>query len=163
LARKRARLPPSPLSPPCGPVMSAPRLASSSALSLSAQWGLLVGALAHCALVRLCHCSAGTICQSPPRLLQPLARADRLHARQDRLPHVAPSAKSLSRPPPQVPARTHFLSASFISPLHTHPSCARPFFKLVGAPLSLGLLHLNPPPAKLDRRPRSCSATARQS
>jgi hypothetical protein len=100
---------------------------------------------------------------SPPPLLQPLARADRVHARRDPHAHVAPNAKLSSRPPPQVPTRTHFPSASFISPLHTHSSCARPFFKLVGAPPSPGFLRPNPPPVELDRRPRPCSATARQS
>jgi hypothetical protein len=61
----RAHLSPSPLSPPCGPVLSALRLASSSTLSLSTQWGRLVGALARCALVRICRCSAGPTCQFP--------------------------------------------------------------------------------------------------
>jgi hypothetical protein len=61
------------------------------------------------------------------------------------------------------PTRTHFPSASFISPLHTHSNCARPFFKLARAPPLPGLLRPNPPLAELVRRPRPCSATARQS
>jgi hypothetical protein len=76
-------------------------------------------------------------------------------------PTSPPSAKLPSRPPPQLPAHTHFSSGSFISPLHTHPSCACPFFKLVGAPPSTGLLRPNPPLAELDHHPQPCSATAR--
>jgi hypothetical protein len=82
----RARLPPSPLSPPCGPVLSAPRSASSSALSLSARWGHIVNALAHaCSHVYVAvpraslaspplpsfNCSPARIVRSTPRQPRP--------------------------------------------------------------------------------------------
>jgi hypothetical protein len=104
-----------------------------------------------------------------PRLPVPLPSFNRSPARtvhthdKTATPTSPPSAKPSSRPPPQVPARTHFPSASFNSPLHTHPSCTCPFFKLVGAPSSLGLLRPNPPPAELVHCPRLCSTTAKQS
>jgi hypothetical protein len=49
--------------------------------------------------------------------------------------------------------------ASLISPLPTHLSCARRFFKPAGASSSLGPLRPNLSSVELDRRPRSCSAT----
>jgi hypothetical protein len=101
-----ARLPPSPLSPPCGPILSAPHLASSPTLSHSAQWGHLVGALARCALARLCRSSVGPACQSllPPSTARPRgprARTPR-PPRPRRLPtpnrRLDPLVKSLHAP-----------------------------------------------------------------
>jgi hypothetical protein len=89
-------------------------------------------------------------------------RTARTHA-ETIAPTLPPSAKPSSRPPPQVPACTHFPSTSFISPLHTHLSCALPFFKLAGASPLPGLLRPNSPSSELAGRPRQCSATARQS
>jgi hypothetical protein len=98
---------------------------------------------------------------SPSPLLQPLACADRAHAHRDRRAHVAsqrqtsiPTPSSSPRTPPPPPA-------SLISPMHTHPSCAHPFFKLAGASPLPGLLRLNPPPVEPGHRPRPCSATVR--
>jgi hypothetical protein len=156
----RARLPPSPLSPPCGPVLSAPRPVSSLAFSLSAQWGHLVGAVARCALARLCRCSASPACQSlsPPstaRLRGPRVRTSRsLHPRHLPAPNRHPDPLFKSPHTPTSPAL-------LISPLHTHPSYAHPFFKLPEASPSLGLLRPNPPPVELGHRPRPCSATVR--
>jgi hypothetical protein len=100
---------------------------------------------------------------SPCPLLQPLAYADRADARRDHRAHIAsqrqtgiPTPSSSPRTPPPPPA-------SLISPLHTHPSCAHPFFKLVGASLSLGSLRPNSPPVRLDHHPRPCSAAVRHS
>jgi hypothetical protein len=76
-------------------------------------------------------------------------------------PTSAPSAKPASRPHLQVPAHPHLPPASLISPLHTHPSCAHPFFKLTEAFPLPGLLRPNPPPVELGHRPRPCSATVR--
>jgi hypothetical protein len=94
-------------------------------------------------------------------LLQPLACADRTHARRDRHAHVAtqrltgtPTPSTSPRIPPPPPA-------SLISPLHTHPSCAHPFFKLARASPSPGPLRPNPPPVELDHRPRPCCTTIR--
>jgi hypothetical protein len=95
----------------------------------------------------------------PP--LQLLACADRTHARRDRRAHVATQRQIGTRPPLQVPAYPHLPPASLISPLHTHPSCAHPFFKLVGASPSPGPLRPNPPPVELGHHPRPCSATVR--
>jgi hypothetical protein len=75
-----ACLPPSPLSPPCGPVLSASRPASLPALSLSAQWDCLVDALARCALARLCRCFADPGCQSLPSFNRSPARTARTRA-----------------------------------------------------------------------------------
>jgi hypothetical protein len=68
--------------------------------------------------------------------------------------HPDPLYKSRTPPPPL---------ASLISPLPTHPSCARPFFKLAEASPSPGLLRPNPSPVELDRRPRPCSTLVRHS
>jgi hypothetical protein len=132
--------------------------ASSLAFSLSAQWGRLVGALARRVLARLCRCSTGPACQSlsPPstaRLRGPCARTPRSprprrHPAQNR--HPDPLFKCPRTPPPP---------ASLISPLHTHPSCAHPFFKVAGASPPPGLLCPNPPPVELSHLPRPCSAT----
>jgi hypothetical protein len=130
--------------------------------SLSAQWGRLVGALACCALACLCRCSVGPNCQPLPSFNRLPARTAHTHA-ETAAPTSPLAPNRHLDPPPHVPACTHFPSASLISPQHTHPSCPRPFFKLTGAPPSRGLLRPNQPPAELARRPRSCSATARQS
>jgi hypothetical protein len=63
-----------------------------------------------------------------------------------------PSSRPGIPPPPP---------ASLISPLHAHSSYAHPFFKLVGASPSPGVLRPNPPPVELDHRPRPCFATVK--
>jgi hypothetical protein len=125
-------------------------------------WARLVGVVARCALVRLCRCSAGHACQSlsTPSTARP--RGPHTHTPRSPLPrrlpapnrHPNPSSSPRTPPPPP---------ASLISPLHTHPSYAHPFFKLAGASPSPGLLRPNPPPAELGHRPRPCSAIIRHS
>jgi hypothetical protein len=88
------------------------------------------------------------------------ARTARTHT-EIAAPTSPPCAKPASRPPPQVPAHPHLPPASLISPLHTHPSCTHPFFKLAGASPLLGLLRPNPPPSELGPHPRPYSATVR--
>jgi hypothetical protein len=132
---------------------------ASPFLPLAVQWGRPVGSLARYALARLCHCPAGPTRQSLPLLLQPLACADRVHARRDRRTHVATQLQTSTLTPSTSPRTPHFPPASLISPLPTHPSCARRFFKPVGASQSPGPLRLNSSPVELGRRPRSCSAT----
>jgi hypothetical protein len=158
----RARLPPSPLSPPRGPVLPAPCPVSLPTFSLCP-----VGPPCRCPGPLLARACVSLFCG--PRLLVPLPSFNRSPAWTARthtdiaVPMSPPSAKPSSRPPPQVPTHTHFPSASLISPLHTHLSCARPFFKLVGASSSPGLLRPNPPPVEPDHCPRPYSATARHS
>jgi hypothetical protein len=95
-----------------------------------------------------------------PRLLVSLpsfnrSPADHAHTHRDRRAHVASQRQTAVSTPPQVPAHTRFPSASFISPLHTHPSCASPFIKFAGAP---------PRKASCARiRPQQSFATARHS
>jgi hypothetical protein len=104
----RARPPPSPLSPPCGSVLSAPRPASSTTLSLSAQWGRLVGTLARCALACLCRCFVSPACQS---LSSPATARPR-----------GPRARtSRSSRPRRLPAPNHRLDPLLKSP-HTPTS-----------------------------------------
>jgi hypothetical protein len=94
----------------------------------------------------------------PPLLLQPLACADRAHTPRSPRPrrHLAPNR----HPDPSTSPRTpHFPLASLISPLRTHPSFARRFFKPAGASPSPGPLRPNSSLVELGRRPRSCSAT----
>jgi hypothetical protein len=82
-----------------------------------------------------------------PSFNRPPARTVGTHAET-----VAPtsplSTKPSSRPPLQVPARIHFPPVPLTSPLHTHTSCARPFFHLTRAPPSPGFLRPIPPPAR---------------
>jgi hypothetical protein len=104
-----------------------------------------------------------------PRLPVPFPSFNRSPARTARThaeivaPTSPPSAKPASRPPLQVPTYPHLPPASLILPLHTHPSCAHPFFKLTGASPSPGLQRPNPPLVELGHRPRACSATVRHS
>jgi hypothetical protein len=109
--------------------------------------------------LRVCAAVPRAPLASPSPLLQPLACADRAHARRDRRAHIAtqrqtgfPTPSSSPRIPPPPPA-------SLISPLHTHPSCAHPFFKVAGASPPPGLLRPNLPLVELDHLPRPCSAT----
>jgi hypothetical protein len=83
-----------------------------------------------------------------PRARTPRLSRPRRHLAPNR--HPDPLYKSPHTPLPP---------ASFISPLPTHPSCARLFFKLAGACPSPGPLRPIPSPVELGRRPRSCSAT----
>jgi hypothetical protein len=112
---------------------------------------------------RVCAAVPRASLTSPFPLLQPLACTDRTHARRDRRAHIATQLQTGTSTPLQVPTHPHFPPVSLISPLPTHPSCARPFFKLVGAPPSPGPLRPNLSPVELGRRPRPCSATVRPS
>jgi hypothetical protein len=141
-----------------GPRLSALTRAS---LPLAVLWGHLVGALVCRVFACLCCCLVGPARQSVSPLLQPLACADRAHTRRDRRTHVAtqrqtgtPTPSTSPRTPPPPPA-------SLISPLHTYPSCAHPFFKPAGASPSPGPLRPNPRPVEIDHHPRPCSATVR--
>jgi hypothetical protein len=83
-----------------------------------------------------------------PRARTPRSPRPRRHPTPNR--HPNPLYKSPHTPLPP---------ASLISPLPTHPSCARRFFKSAGASPSPGPLRPNSSPVEIDRRPRSCSAT----
>jgi hypothetical protein len=113
----RTRFSPSPLSPPCGPILSVPRPACSLAFSFSAQWGRLVGALARRVLARLCRCSAGPTCQflSPPstaRLRGPHARTPRSpRLCRHPTPNLHPNPLFTSSHTPTSPCLTHFAPA----------------------------------------------------
>jgi hypothetical protein len=136
----RARTPSPSLSlPPCGPTLSTPWPVARSC-------------------VRVAVLRAPLASLSP--LLQPLAR---VRAHRDRRAHVASRCQTNTSTPSSSPRTPSLPPASLISPLHTHPSCARPFFKLAGASPSLGLQRLNPPPAELSHRPRPRSTIIRHS
>jgi hypothetical protein len=139
-----------------GPCLSAPTRAPLPFLPLTVRWGRPVDALARYALARLCCYPVGPARQSLPLLL---ACVDRAHARRDRRAHVATQLQTGTLTPSTSSRTPHFPPASLISPLPTHPSCARRFFKPAGASPSPGPLRPNSSPVELDRRPRSCSAT----
>jgi hypothetical protein len=165
--RSPATLPPRPFGPlsPAKPPVCASVSADRRAPPVGATPRLLACSLPLCP-VGLPHQRPGPLrAHAPmslfrePRLTVPLPSFNRppmwtarTHAETAALTSP-PSAKPTSQPPPQVPACTHFPPASFTLHLRTHLSCVHPFFKLAGAPLSPGLLHPNPPPAELARRP----------
>jgi hypothetical protein len=90
---------------------------------------------------------------STARLRGPRARTPR-SPRPRR--HPAPNRH---HDPSTSPRTAHFPPASLISPLPTHPSCTRRFFKPIGASPSLGPMRPNSSSVELGRHPRSCSAT----
>jgi hypothetical protein len=103
--------------------------------------------------------SRGPAHQSPPpppstaRLHGPRARTSRsLRPRHHPAPNWHPD-------PLYNPPHTQLSPALLISPLPTHPSCARRFFKPAGSSPSPGPLRSNWSLVELGRRPRSCSAT----
>jgi hypothetical protein len=131
--------------------------------SLSLFGGVALSALRPVMRSRVCAAVPRAPLASPSPLLQPLACADRAHARRYRRAHVATKIQTDTPTPSTSPRTPHFPPASLISPLPTHSSCARPIFKLAGASLSPDPLHPNSSPVELGRRPRSCSATVRPS
>jgi hypothetical protein len=104
-----------------------------------------------------------------PHLAVPLLSFNRppVHTARTHVKTAAPtsplSVKPPSRPPLQVSACSHFPPAPLTLPLRTHPSCARSFFPIAGAPPSTGFLHPISSPARPVRRLRPSYATARQS
>jgi hypothetical protein len=95
-------------------------------------------------------------------LASPSPSFNRSHARtaHTHAEIAASTSPSSSKPAPDPlykSPHTPLPPASLISPLPTHPSCARPFFKLAGASPSPDPLHLNSSPVELGHSPRSCS------
>jgi hypothetical protein len=89
-----------------------------------------------------------TACLRRPRTRTPRSPRPRRHPAPNR--HPDPLYKSPHTPLPPT---------SLISPLPTHPSCARRFFKPARASPSPGPLRPNSSPVELNRYPRSCSAS----
>jgi hypothetical protein len=92
--------------------------------------------------------SPSTARRRGPRACMPRFPHPRRHLAPNR--HPDPLYKS-----PHIPLPP----ASLISPLPTHPSCARLFFKLARASPLPGPLRPISSPVELGDRPRSCSAT----
>jgi hypothetical protein len=126
-----------------------------SGVALSAPWPVVRS--------RVCVAVPRAPLVGPSPLLQSLACADRAHARRDRCAQVASQRQTGIPTPFSSPCTPPPPTVSLISPLHTHPSYAHPFFKLAGASPSPGLLRPNPPSVELGHRPRPCSTTVRHS
>jgi hypothetical protein len=88
--------------------VSAPTRAPLPFLPLAVRWGRPIGASARYALACLCRCPVGPAHQSLPLLLQPLACADRTHARRDRHTHVATQLQTGTLTPSTSPRTPHF-------------------------------------------------------
>jgi hypothetical protein len=126
--RKRESIPVGPLSPASpprlrsltgGPCLSVPTHAPLPFLPLAVQWGRPVGASARYELARLCHCPVGLAGQSLPLLLQPLACADRAHARRDRRSHVATQLQTGTLTPSTSPRTPHFTCLAHCTSAHS--------------------------------------------
>jgi hypothetical protein len=161
--KKRAKQPSRPTKPSC---------ARARAPSVSDRRAPPVGADPRLSSLSPSRCLVGTPCRRfglscarasmplshvprssvPSPLLQPLACVDRAHARQDCRAHVATQLQTGTPTPSTSPCTPPLPPALLISPLPTHPSCARPFFKLAGASPSPSPLRPNSSPVELDRR-----------
>jgi hypothetical protein len=85
-----------------------PTRAPLPVLPLAVLWGCPIGASARYALALPCRSPAGPSRQSLPLLLQPLACADRAHARRDRRAHVATQLQTGTLTPSTSPRTPHF-------------------------------------------------------
>jgi hypothetical protein len=149
----RVPVPARPRSLTGGPRLSAPTHAFLL-ISPSLFCGATLSALWPVVCSRVCAAVSRASLASPfSPLLQPLASADHTHARRDCRAHVATQLQIGTPTPSTSPRTAPPPPASLISPLPTHLSCPRPFFKLTEASPSPGLLCPNPPPVELGRRP----------
>jgi hypothetical protein len=118
------------------PVSAAPRSPAPPSLPLFLFSGAAPSAPLPIARSRACVTALRALPTSPSPLLQPPARAGRVHARRDYHAHVDSLRKTTVLTPLQVPARTHFPPCLISFGPTPPPELHLLFPKLAGAPPS---------------------------